>query len=882
MLEHTSMKAAHVIAVLAVTAIMVGAGIFVILNNRDSDEYYTPIDPLNTPPSQWSYVGGDVGSFGVTDSKTPITESEMALVWKTTDAIADPGGTWKVPSSAICVEDSVFYFNNYDNTLYRCNVSTGKEIAHVGCETSPVYSMAIAYGDGKVFICAYDKPSYTTVLHAYDANTLEQLFVSSPVSSDEVQGTITYHDGKVYFGTYSGDYACFPTADTDTSKSDEVVKPLWLLKSTGWYNATPAFFDDLIVIIQRGYETGGATAYLVDSDTGIVVDTVFFDREYSSSGATAYEGRVYIPLSKVIDRTIMQPKAETPKHLSIHSFIVTDEGFVDSSEKVWESDCAEGSTQSIPVIWNGTIYIGGGGLTTGSDEPFWIIDIGDDCSMTTRASFPEIKTKGTAAITTAYATKENGYAVYIYLMEYGHVLPGEDILSTKGYADIFVIRDSKTAGAEIVFSLRPDPAQFCFQSFSISKDGHILIKNDSTLFCYGTSSGYTASDVSSSISRFLSMADDGHVNYSDYQRIVARYEELSDEDKAKVTNYNDLTGYCVSLNLDTVSGIRTLTVPKGCTVDIPTVSVPNGKTVIGWKNGDTAWRSYSDRITADITLRPVYSSTVTVTADPDNGGTATVLTVAEGSKLPYIDEPVRPGYRFAGWITDGDDVYVPGDTVVTSDLQLYAKWMQAITLKFDTDGGSAVKGTYKVETGKSIGRLPSVVRAGHSFDGWYYNDELFTTETVYTYSSSITLKARWTENPERQIDNGNGVSISGRLPDGASMEVTVPPTGTASPTSVKEAYINENSGNADCLRIYLSGDGVTPEETYTVSITVDPSHNGESYSVYYFNGSGAVKTTGTVSDGKLTFTLSGDKEGSKEISITFATAAGLGITGHTG
>ena len=33
------MKAAHVIAVLAVTAIMVGAGIFVILNNRDSDEY---------------------------------------------------------------------------------------------------------------------------------------------------------------------------------------------------------------------------------------------------------------------------------------------------------------------------------------------------------------------------------------------------------------------------------------------------------------------------------------------------------------------------------------------------------------------------------------------------------------------------------------------------------------------------------------------------------------------------------------------------------------------------------------------------------------------------------------------------------------------------
>lgn len=876
-------KAIQIAAVFAVAAIVVGAGTYYLLNNHDdgNNDYYTPIDSVNTTPSQWSYVGGDVGSFGVTDSKTPITESEMELAWKTTDAYLDMGGgSWKVPSSAICVEDSVFYFNNYDNTLYRRNVSTGNEIAHVKCESSPVYNMAIAYGDGKIFVCVYDKPSYTTVMHAYDANTLEQLFVSSPVSSDEVQGTITYKDGKVFFGTYDGDYACFPTADTDTSKSNEVVKPLWLLKSTGWYNATPAFFDDMIVIVQRGYETGGATAYLVNSNTGVVIDTVSFDREYSSSGATAYEGRVYIPLSKVIDRTITQPKAETPKHLSIHSFIVTGDGFVDSSEKVWESDCAEGSTQSIPVIWNGTIYIGGGGLTTGSDEPFWIIDIGTDGSMTTRASFPDIKTKGTAAITTAYATKENGYAVYIYLMEYGHVNPGEDVLSTKGYADIFVIRDSKTTGAEVVFSLRPDPAQFCFQSFSISKDGHILIKNDTTLFCYGTTKEYTASDVSSAISRFLSMAEDGHVNYSDYQRIMARYDALSDEDKAKVTNYGDLTGYCVSLNLDTVSGTKTITVPKGCTVDIPSVSVPNGKVLTGWKNGNAEWHSYSDRINGDVTLTPVYSDLVTVTADPDNGGTATVLNVAKGSILPFIDEPIRPGYRFAGWITDNDDVYVPGETSVASDLQLYAKWIQAITLKFDADGGSAVKGTYKVETGKPIERLPSVVKSGHSFDGWYYNDTKYTVGTVYSYSSSITLKARWTENPIGQIDNGNGVTLSGRLPADASMEVAIPPTGTASPTSVREAYVNENGGSADCLRIYLSGDGVTPDETYTV--TIDVTHADGNVTVYYFNGTGPVKVTGIISDGKLTFALDGDKEGSKEISITFATAAGLGITGHTG
>ena len=877
-------RTSSIIAVLAISALVIGAGAVVLLSNNGNNGYSAPIELVNTPPSQWSYVGGDVGSFGVTDSKTPITESDMKLVWKTTDAQLDMsgGGSWKVPSSAICVEDSVFYFNNYDNTLYRYNVSTGKEIAYVKCDSSSVYNMAIAYGDGKVFVCAYDKPSYTTVMHAYDANTLEQLFVSSPVSSDEVQGTITYNDGKVYFGTYSGDYACFRTTDLDKSRSDEAIKPLWLLKSTGWYNATPAFFDDMVVIVQRGYETGGATAYLIDSDTGIVIDSVSFDREYSSSGATAYEGRVYIPLSKVIDRSITQPKAETPKHLSIHSFIVTDQGFDRTSEKLWESNCAEGSTQSIPVIWNGTIYIGGGGLTTGSDEPFWIIDIGSDGSMTTRASFPDIKTKGTAAITTAYATKENGYAVYIYLMEYGHVLPGEDILSTKGSADIFVIKDSKTTGAEVVVQLTPDPAQFCFQSFSISKDGHVLIKNDTTLFCYGSASDYNASDVSSAISRFLAMSEDGHTNYADYKRIVARYDSLSDEEKAKVTNYQDLADHCVSLNLETASGTVTMTVPKGCTADIPSVSVPNGKTVVGWKNGDDAWYSYSDRITADITLKPIHSDTVTVTVEPGNGDEATTLKMAKGSKLPYIDEPVRPGYRFGGWMTDDDDIYTCGETVVSADLEIYARWLKAITLKFDTDGGSDVKGTYKVENGKAIGRLPSVVKSGHSFLGWYYGDDLFTTETVYSFPSFITLKAKWKENPVRQIDNVNGVAVSGRLPDGATIEVAVPPDTPISSSSVKEAYLKDpdKEGEAECLRIYLSGDGVTPEESYTVSI--DVTHADGTIPVYYFNGTEPIKVTGNISGGKLTFTLSGDKEGLREISITFATAAGLGITGHTG
>ena len=77
----------------------------------------------------------------------------------------------------------------------------------------------------------------------------------------------------------------------------------------------------------------------------------------------------------------------------------------------------------------------------------------------------------------------------------------------------------------------------------------MVVKNDSTLFCFGTGSEYSAKDVESAIDRFLAMAEDGDVNMRDYQRIVARYDGLSDSDKAEVDNYRSLTGMLVTVTL---------------------------------------------------------------------------------------------------------------------------------------------------------------------------------------------------------------------------------------------------------------------------------------------------------------------------------------------
>ncbi len=372
--------------------------------------------------------------------------------------------------------------------------------------------------------------------------------------------------------------------------------------------------------------------------------------------------------------------------------------------------------------------------------------------MKSRAYLKDVCTKATPVISTAYSTKENGYAVYIYVMEYGHVYQGESSESTNGYADIFVIKDSKEKGTSIVFKMRPDPAQFCYQSFSISKNGYVLIRNDSILLCYGVENRYTAEGVSSSIERFLSMYDDGNVNYRDYQRIISRYSELSEDDKAKVTNYSKLEGVCVTLRLETVSKDIVIKVPKGSMVDIPDVAVPKGKVLTGWMDGKSAWTFFNTPVMKVTVLTPVYADAVTIKLNPQNGASAYEIQSAKGSELPFIYDPSKDGYQFGGWY-DGSTLYKPNETKVSKNVTLTAKWLEVSLLKFDTDGGSPVTGKYYGIYDKPLGNLPVSVKAGYTFKGWYYDGKEYTSQTVYKFNDSITLKAKWAENTSTTIEN---------------------------------------------------------------------------------------------------------------------------------
>lgn len=127
-----------------------------------------------------------------------------------------------------------------------------------------------------------------------------------------------------------------------------------------------------------------------------------------------------------------------------------------------------------------------------------------------------------------------------------------------------------------------------------------------------------------------------------------------------------------------------------------------------------------------------------------------------------IYPPTRAGYTFAGWFENPD--FTSQRTQVDPDnkqnFKLYAKWdANEYNINYVLAGGNlpedAVR-TYK--QGEGITELPTPVRSGYIFDGWYSDD---TRETKITgiqkeQTGDVTVYASWTAGAIQITYNLNG------------------------------------------------------------------------------------------------------------------------------
>jgi uncharacterized repeat protein (TIGR02543 family)/LPXTG-motif cell wall-anchored protein len=171
-----------------------------------------------------------------------------------------------------------------------------------------------------------------------------------------------------------------------------------------------------------------------------------------------------------------------------------------------------------------------------------------------------------------------------------------------------------------------------------------------------------------------------------------------------------------------------------------------------------------------------------VTFDENGGSTVSDLTNQKWTDSITMPTTTQSGYDFTGWkVTKLGDTPVDGATYSTAtayntlvgnvdqpSVTLTAQWEaispDALTVDFNSNGGSAVASITNVTSGSKITAPENPIRAGYTFAGWYREDALtnlwlFSSDTV---TESITLYAKWTEKASYMVvfdsNSGSGVT----------------------------------------------------------------------------------------------------------------------------
>ncbi|MCM1307716.1 MAG: InlB B-repeat-containing protein [Butyrivibrio sp.] len=161
--------------------------------------------------------------------------------------------------------------------------------------------------------------------------------------------------------------------------------------------------------------------------------------------------------------------------------------------------------------------------------------------------------------------------------------------------------------------------------------------------------------------------------------------------------------------------------------------------------------------------------TVDVKYDADGGSVSDSAQVTCKLGEPYGSKSAtRTGYSFVGWYTEknGKGTKILATTAVTNEKAhtLYAYWSNEVcTVSFNANGGSVGISSLNAVYDNTYGTLPTPVRTGYTFDGWYTREsggEQVTENTTVSTTGKITLYAHWSNAKYKVSLNANGGSCS--------------------------------------------------------------------------------------------------------------------------
>ena len=420
--------------------------------------------------AQWGSFRGE-NNLGITDAPTPYAPEDAELLWA-----AKYGTGWSAaPGSPIIVDgDIVTYIGS---SIKRLDRNTGAIVAEGAMAGSSSFSIVPAtYADGMIFVGLSGGR-----IQAFNAETLESLWLYTDPLGGQPNCPITYKDGYVYAGFWGGEtknasFVCLSVTDEDPTQDKEAKISTWTYTRAGGFYWAGAYATDRYVLVgtddgQSGYSSETASLLVFDRLTGELIDSHDGIRGDIRSNVS------YDPSS---DRVLFTSKGG----VLCNAKIDWNTGKITDCKQVVLKD-SKGNEYAMstctPSVYNDRIYLGVAGVSQFGDfsgHGIAVFDLNEDGSMT-NAYVYDIKgyPQTSAMVTTAYADEQEGY-VYIYL-PYNSTPGGVSVLKDKkGQTEPITTTDE---GYSEVFTPVSPLSQYCICSTIADEYGTIYYKNDS---CY--------------------------------------------------------------------------------------------------------------------------------------------------------------------------------------------------------------------------------------------------------------------------------------------------------------------------------------------------------------------------------------------------------------
>ena len=522
--------------------------------------------------AEWGNFRNGDNNLGITNAKTPYAPEDTELLW----AVKHGTGWAAAPGSPIMVDGDIYTYSG--STIRRLNSMTGEVVTEGTMVDKSSYSIVpMTYGDGMVFVGLSGGK-----IQAFNAKTLESLWVYTDELGGQPNCPITYKDGYIYAGFWNSEdrnanFACINTVDEDHASATEVKYASWTYTRAGGFYWAGAYVTDKLAIVGTddgagGYDTNGAALLVFDRYTGEKLD--------------AHEG---------IRGDIRSNVSHDPQ--SDRVFFTTKGGILGNAQIDWDTGKildykevvikdAQGNANAMstctPSVYNGRIYIGVAGTSqfgANSGHGIAVYNLNGDGSMTQAYVYAIVGYPQTSAmVSTAYSAEDG--SVYIYL-PYNYTPGGVSVLKDKPGQTAPVTTTG--SGYSEVFTPVGPLAQYCICSTIADQYGTIYYKNDS---CYMMA--ITSKIESLEITQYPTITEneDGSITVDGLKAVT----KLKNGEERDVSNYvsvvkNEETGgYTVSYTygFDNANyGLKTVTAE----ISDHTVTIPEnaGYTVTGEK-----------------------------------------------------------------------------------------------------------------------------------------------------------------------------------------------------------------------------------------------------------------------------------------------------------